>query len=599
MRLYDETFSITNAFTAPEDDQELAGWALSSQGPVAYPNGAQIWKLTAEAGKTVTLYAVWREKLSNTYITQLDQAFAAYGADHYTIQDWTQLTELRSQAAQEIVAAWDAATMQVLLDNAKSGMAAVPTLEDRAQQVSAQWHLEHPDAFSGQVTEENADALYATVQQATTALTVELVSSSTGLQNTADQELVLAQVLTLAANDLHTLNGLADAALWAQKLGGLSSRFMESVTSQQVSDYAAACEAATAHQAYLSTQLTNALTARWDLAQSKQQAAAQLRLDFGNYNLERYSEANRLQLETLFRNGLNDLEAAASTASVSTLLSAVQSAIAAVPTQDQEQQPGGGDGGNTGDGGSSGGSTGGGGASGGSSGGGGASGGSSGGGGASGGSSGGGEKIQPPEETPTPDQQPDSEEQPPQSNIVYSDVCETDWYYADVQYVSSHHMMQGYADGRFDPEGRLTRSQLAQILYNLEGRPAVNGTDRFYDTDPNAWYGPAMAWAVESGILTGYGNGNIGPNDPVTREQLAVMLLRYAQLNDLEVDGRADLSGYADSSAISGYALEAMAWANAAGIVQGSGGKLLPGSTTSRAQTAAMLTRFSRQLPTA
>lgn len=199
----------------------------------------------------------------------------------------------------------------------------------------------------------------------------------------------------------------------------------------------------------------------------------------------------------------------------------------------------------------------------------------------------------------TPDQQPDSEEQPPQSNIVYSDVCETDWYYADVQYVSSHHMMQGYADGRFDPEGRLTRSQLAQILYNLEGRPAVNGTDRFYDTDPNAWYGPAMAWAVESGILTGYGNGNIGPNDPVTREQLAVMLLRYAQLNDLEVDGRADLSGYADSSAISGYALEAMACANAAGIVQGSGGKLLPGGTTSRAQTAAMLTRFSRQLPTA
>lgn len=171
--------------------------------------------------------------------------------------------------------------------------------------------------------------------------------------------------------------------------------------------------------------------------------------------------------------------------------------------------------------------------------------------------------------------------------------------YADVQYVSSHRMMQGYADGRFDPEGRLTRSQLAQILYDLEGRPAVNGTDRFYDTDPNAWYGPAMAWAVESGILTGYGNGNIGPNDPVTREQLAVMLLRYAQLNDLEVDGRADLSGYADSSAISGYALEAMAWANAAGIVQGSGCKLLPGDTTSRAQTAAMLTRFSRQLPTA
>lgn len=184
------------------------------------------------------------------------------------------------------------------------------------------------------------------------------------------------------------------------------------------------------------------------------------------------------------------------------------------------------------------------------------------------------------------------------NDYIYSDVCETDWYYADVQYVSSHRMMQGYADGRFDPEGRLTRSQLAQILYNLEGRPAVNGTDRFYDTDPNAWYSPAMAWAVESGILTGYGNGNIGPNDPVTREQLAVMLLRYAQLNGLEVDGRADLSGYADSSAISGYALEAMAWANAAGIVQGSGGKLLPGDTTSRAQTAAMLTRFSRQLPT-
>lgn len=102
------------------------------------------------------------------------------------------------------------------------------------------------------------------------------------------------------------------------------------------------------------------------------------------------------------------------------------------------------------------------------------------------------------------------------------------WYHEAVDYVLRNDLMGGCGSGLFGPDNHLSRAQLAQILYNKEGRPAVTGSSTFTDVAPGAWYAPAVTWATERGIAGGYGNGTFGPNDNITREQLTVMLWRYA-----------------------------------------------------------------------
>ena len=134
-------------------------------------------------------------------------------------------------------------------------------------------------------------------------------------------------------------------------------------------------------------------------------------------------------------------------------------------------------------------------------------------------------------------------------------------------------------------------AHLAQLLYNLENRPDTAHA-RYPDMEAGAWYETAISWATEVGILTGYDDGSVRPNASITRQQLAAMLYRYAQYKGHDVTQQADLSGYRDAAQIAPYALDAMQWANAAGILNGSEDALLPGNTATRAQTAAMLTRF-------
>lgn len=113
-------------------------------------------------------------------------------------------------------------------------------------------------------------------------------------------------------------------------------------------------------------------------------------------------------------------------------------------------------------------------------------------------------------------------------NNPFSDVSESDWYYETVRFVQERGLMNGYEDGRFRPDGILSRAQLAQILFNKEGKPGVNYLMDFSDVADEAWYAESIRWAAGQGIVGGYGNGTFGPNDPITREQLAVMLWRYS-----------------------------------------------------------------------
>ena len=174
-------------------------------------------------------------------------------------------------------------------------------------------------------------------------------------------------------------------------------------------------------------------------------------------------------------------------------------------------------------------------------------------------------------------------------NNPFSDVSAGDWYYEAVRFVHERDLMNGYSDGRFGPNVPLSRAQLAQILFNKEGRPRVDYLLDFSDVADEAWYTEAIRWAASQGIVGGYGDGTFGPNDPITREQLAVMLWRYSgspAATNKELH-------FNDEAEISGYALEALRWAVENGILNGYGdGRLGPKGQATRAHVAQMLKNF-------
>ena len=115
----------------------------------------------------------------------------------------------------------------------------------------------------------------------------------------------------------------------------------------------------------------------------------------------------------------------------------------------------------------------------------------------------------------------------------------------------------------------------------------------FNDVADGQYYAKAVTWAAANGVVSGYGNGRFGPNDPITREQMAVILRGYARLNGMDVSAQADLSGYTDADKISPYAREAISWANACGLINGTSAvTLTPAGTATRAQAAVILRGF-------
>ena len=188
-------------------------------------------------------------------------------------------------------------------------------------------------------------------------------------------------------------------------------------------------------------------------------------------------------------------------------------------------------------------------------------------------------------------------EQPSTSTAVFADVSYSDWYYDAVLYAASHDLMAGVSTGRFAPNDTLTRAQLVQILYALEGRPAVSSVSAFTDVASGAWYASAVNWAADSGVVSGVGNGAFGPNDPLTREQLALILYRYAQNQGYDTtQGGMAVREFADYSSISSWASQAVTWAVNAGLLSGTGGGMLsPAGTATRAQVAQILMNFCQK----
>lgn len=180
------------------------------------------------------------------------------------------------------------------------------------------------------------------------------------------------------------------------------------------------------------------------------------------------------------------------------------------------------------------------------------------------------------------------------SKTKFNDVSANDWFASAVDYVTGKGMMNGTADNTFSPKANTTRGMVVTVLYRLENQPSTSAAS-FTDVASGAYYANAVAWANVNGIVSGYGSGKFGPNDKVTREQLAAILYRYAQYKkyDVSVGEDTNILSYDDAQSISSYAIPAIQWACGAGVVTGkSGSKLDPKGNATRAEVAAMLMRF-------
>lgn len=170
----------------------------------------------------------------------------------------------------------------------------------------------------------------------------------------------------------------------------------------------------------------------------------------------------------------------------------------------------------------------------------------------------------------------------------FADVDAGAWYAGAVAYVRDNDLMGGTAPTAFSPEGTMTRAMLAAVLYRMEDTPAVSGTDAFTDTAEGDWYSDAVLWVSREGLIGGYGNGLFGTNDPVTREQIATILWRYAGSPAAERG-----SDFSDESDISTYAAGAVDWARANGVINGKGNNRFdPQGNATRAEVATVLMNY-------
>lgn len=174
----------------------------------------------------------------------------------------------------------------------------------------------------------------------------------------------------------------------------------------------------------------------------------------------------------------------------------------------------------------------------------------------------------------------------------YADVSANQWFYAAVQYVSENNLMNGVAENAFGPDIHTTRGMLVTILHRMEGEPQA-GEHSFTDVAEDEYYADAVAWAAENDIVNGYSDTVFAPEKAMSREEMAVVLYRYAQYKGWDVSAQGDLSRYADSESVSAWSAEAMTWAVGAKVMDGMDGRLAPQGDALRSQTATVLMRVS------
>lgn len=184
----------------------------------------------------------------------------------------------------------------------------------------------------------------------------------------------------------------------------------------------------------------------------------------------------------------------------------------------------------------------------------------------------------------------------PEVKLPFTDVSTSDWFYDDVAFVYENGLFSGTDSRSFSPNASMTRAMLVTVLYRLEGEPTVTGRSSFTDVRSGAYYEKSVIWAAANGIVTGTDSTSFSPDTKVTREQLAAILYRYAQYRKLDTDASAKLNSFTDADSVSAYASEALGWAVSEGLINGASGKLMPKGDATRAQVAAILHRFVKNV---
>ena len=178
---------------------------------------------------------------------------------------------------------------------------------------------------------------------------------------------------------------------------------------------------------------------------------------------------------------------------------------------------------------------------------------------------------------------------------IFTDVKAGSWYESAVQYAYDNGLFSGMSPTTFAPNATMTRAMLVTVLYRMEGSPEATGVNKFTDVKAGQWYTDAVTWAADNGIVSGMSPTIFNPNGNITREQMASILFRYTQFKDRDVSARADLSKFKDGNKVSGWAKEAMSWANAEGLITGTGVGLEPTGNATRAQVASILMRYCQK----
>lgn len=184
----------------------------------------------------------------------------------------------------------------------------------------------------------------------------------------------------------------------------------------------------------------------------------------------------------------------------------------------------------------------------------------------------------------------------PADKEPFADVADSAWYADAVQYVYENGMMNGISTTAFGPDMTTNRAMIVTMLYRLENEPATSAAG-FTDVASGAYYADAVSWAAANGIVNGVSETSFAPNDPITREQMAAILYRYAQFKGYDVTASGSLTNYTDAALISAYATAAMQWANAEELITGvTGTTLNPQGSATRAQVATILMRFCENI---
>jgi hypothetical protein len=178
-------------------------------------------------------------------------------------------------------------------------------------------------------------------------------------------------------------------------------------------------------------------------------------------------------------------------------------------------------------------------------------------------------------------------------NAMYTDIPAGTWYYDAVDFVTRYGIMNGMDAGAFNAGGNVNRAQFVTILYRIAGEPAVTIDNPFVDVPEGQWYTNAVLWAFENGITTGADATHFNPGGTLVRQNMVTFLMRFAKTMGVDTSARADLSGYTDADEILPYAMDAMQWAVAEGIISGmSETTLAPNGLANRAQIATIIQRF-------